>query len=51
MLESEEITMEDALRVLGEFDQSYVEVFRNHLYIKKDAELMEVEVRFRWYMY
>ena len=45
MLESEEITMEDALKVLGDFDQSYLEVFRDHLYIKKDAELMEVVVR------
>lgn len=44
MLESEEITMEDALNVLDKFDQSYVEVFRQHLHIRKDMESMEVQV-------
>ena len=46
MLQSEDITMEDALKVLSEFDQSFVENFRNHLHIRKDVELMEVKVRF-----
>ena len=44
MLQSEDITMEDALKVLSEFDQSFVENFRNNLHIKKDMELMEVKV-------
>ena len=44
MLQSEDITMEDALKVLSEFDQSFVENFRNHLHIRKDMELMDVKV-------
>eukprot|EP00598_Pedospumella_elongata_P000568 CAMPEP_0184978126 /NCGR_PEP_ID=MMETSP1098-20130426/8734_1 /TAXON_ID=89044 /ORGANISM="Spumella elongata, Strain CCAP 955/1" /LENGTH=102 /DNA_ID=CAMNT_0027501237 /DNA_START=18 /DNA_END=326 /DNA_ORIENTATION=+ len=43
MLQSEDITMEDALKVLSEFDQSFVENFRDHLHIRKDMELMEVK--------
>ena len=45
MLQSEDITMEDALKVLSEFDQSFVENFRDHLHIRKDMELVEVKVR------
>lgn len=47
MLQNEDITMEDALKVLSEFDQSFVENFRNNLHIRKDMELMEVKVKFR----
>ena len=44
MLESEDISMEEALKVLEEFDQSFVATFRDNLLIRKDMEVMHVEV-------
>lgn len=43
MLESEEISMDDALKILEEFDTNFVALLRDHLVLKKDLECMEIK--------
>lgn len=42
MLESEQISMEDAVKILEEFDVNFVALLRDNLVIKKDLECMEI---------
>ena len=44
MLETEEITTEDALKILDEFDRSFQTLLHDNLVIKKDIQSVDVNV-------